>query len=646
MTKHTGRLEKRLPFFMELWKRNYGFPLLLMTLHFFFLTIPYLFGRIDHTALTVQDFLNHLQLQSLILTPLLALLLVYRIFGYIHDPDLAGLLFQLPKSRSQLYWSAQLLAFILLLLPRLFALLSFHLSALLLGIAKKTGFAEAAWSFWRSEYRLWVLGLALLGLSTLLFALSSGKGNALAISVLLMLLWPGLLLAIVGLFQLMLPGIDLSIEALLSLETYPHFHLLLFALSPLLASFFGSLVQQLPYFASYWSIAALIFVLAGWLAFVKRPMEWAGASEHERRPFQVLRFLISLLAGLGLGSIFAFVRATAMPEHWAKSMLPPFAIGVFLGTLLMSLVVDLLAERGAFYARQSLKRASLSLGGAIVLLLPLVLGFQGHFDRLPEPERYDRLSLIGEGTLQVEDQEAMAYFVRLLEEQNAGENPGLRVPRDPVSLLRYRQEIQQRLQGQVRLRTIRFVFEQDGERVLSRAFPIVMDQTLYEEMPERVKADPAVRLWLYHNGQLGFHSAYPSLKIHEEEPLNPNLRRLLRFEMEAEEAVVEGKRDRYKLYDDLLMEALLRDYQGMSLQERLALAQDPPASLAIHRGYYRQDRPKVMSHSYKDGKRLEGEKEPRMEEETLVFPLSSACKHFERRLQELRAWRREIIIDK
>lgn len=546
-------------------------------------------GLHSPTGRTAEASLGAYFLGMFALHALLVTILAARSFAFLHRQDDARLLLGFPLQRSQLWLSLILSDAALILASRLIG----GLLNLLLLLPAGVPFAGILYP----EIDLLLMSLACLAFWSFFFVISGRSFNALLYGLLLNLCWPLILFLLRFLAWNMLPGmppVDMNLEHDISF----------FMLSPLLGGFALSVQGTAGQLA--WLLFTIIFTFLSWLLFLRRPAERADTLDLQRLSFLPLRLLVSLTGGLGLGILFALIRANSLKSGLLRGLyqskvvittggsyaegaalpsngiMPALWIGLAAGSFMACLLMDLFLSRGEGKVRHSLPTAALAFLLSAVMVLTLSWGFFDYTGQRPDPQKASEILLQQgrEKCFLADSPESRRKLAELFEKKFKDGTPGLEIPRDFVSNERFRISGGSEDPGFVS--QVEMCWQQNGRRHRR------MLQLKREDIAslEELSPDPMARLFL--NTLSGFenHRFVDSVEISNKSTLTETQKAMLaQFKEDQTRAESQGSAHWPFMTSgqtQTLIGALLDDYSRLSQAERIELDKNSSQSLCLN----------------------------------------------------------------
>ena len=546
-------------------------------------------GLHSPTGRTAEASLGAYFLGMFALHALLVTILAARSFAFLHRQDDARLLLGFPLQRTQLWLSLILSDAALILASRLLG----GLLNLLLLLPAGTPFIDILYP----EIDLLLMSLACLAFWSFFFVISGRNFNALLYGLLLNLCWPLILFLLRFLAWNMLPGmppVNINLEQDISF----------FILSPLLGGFALSVQGTAGQLA--WLLFTIIFTFLSWLLFLRRPAERADTLDLQRLSFLPLRLLVSLTGGLGLGILFALIRANSLKSGLLRGLyqskvvittggsyaegaalpsngiMPALWIGLAAGSFMACLLMDLFLSRGEGKVRHSLPTAALAFLLSALMVLTLSWGFFDYTGQRPDPQKASEILLRQgrEKCFLADSPESRRKLVELFEKKFKDGTPGLEIPRDFVSNERFRISGGSEDPGFVS--QVEMCWQQNGRRHRR------MLQLKREDIAslEELSPDPMARLFL--NTLSGFenHRFVDSVEISNKSTLTETQKAMLaQFKEDQTRAESQGSAHWPFMTSgqtQALIGALLDDYSRLSEDERVELDQNSPQSLCLN----------------------------------------------------------------
>ena len=546
-------------------------------------------GLHSPTGRTAEASLGAYFLGMFALHALLVTILAARSFAFLHRQDDARLLLGFPLQRTQLWLSLILSDAALILASRLLG----GLLNLLLLLPAGVPFAGILYP----EIDLLLMSLACLAFWSFFFVISGRSFNALLYGLLLNLCWPLILFLLRFLAWNMLPGmppVDMNLEQNISF----------FILSPLLGGFALSVQGTAGQLA--WLLFTIIFTFLSWLLFLRRPAERADTLDLQRLSFLPLRLLVSLTGGLGLGILFALIRANSLKSGLLRGLyqskvvittggsyaegaalpsngiMPALWIGLAAGSFMACLLMDLFLSRGEGKVRHSLPTAALAFLLSALMVLTLSWGFFDYTGQRPDPQKASEIMLRQgrEKCFLADSPESRRKLVELFEKKFKDGTPGLEIPRDFVSNERFRISGGSEDPGFVS--QVEMCWQQNGRRHRR------MLQLKREDIAslEELSPDPMARLFL--NTLSGFenHRFVDSVEISNKSTLTETQKAMLaQFKEDQTRAESQGSAHWPFMTSgqtQTLIGALLDDYSRLSEAERIELDKNSSQSLCLN----------------------------------------------------------------
>lgn len=405
---------------------------------------------------------------------ILSAYLVHQFFSFLHQQDRCNQYFSLPLSRCQLFLQQNAVLFILILIPRLGALAQ---GWMIYGMAGRS-FQE----FMLRELAIFISVLASTYFLELFYLLSATSVHAILLFLLSNVFWPLAVLPGIYVAIAMLPGCAWLTQFYSIGRTLPLYAVFL---SPILSILDLSLQAQL-----YWlAFALLAWLLSGFL-FCRRPAEKATSPLWENPAYWPIRIIASSACGFALAIVFSEIRHEASEE---LETLPAFLIGLFAGSLISGLILDLILTRGSTDIRRKILCVLLSWG---ILIFPvgwMILGGFGYSARVPQLETLQSIAIQGEnavsGTLPrltFSEKASLEELTERFRESYQPDLPGMEIPRDLFSARRYMEALEERGISGV---DYDMSWREDGRQIrrLLRMNP-------ERDLPEIYEKDPGLRL--------------------------------------------------------------------------------------------------------------------------------------------------------
>lgn len=315
----------------------------------------------------------------LIFTLVIAVLL----FSYLHQKRSVDLFHSLPVGRTPMLlgrWCAGLTAIFAPILVN-------YIIAAVIGLSYGVDAAHTLSAVAGSM--LWLMLMSAAALTfTVFMAVCTGTTFDMVISVLgINVAYPLLIFVTCSFAGFLLPGLNISLSPESTVLT---------AFSPFAAAFLpyfgnmGSRIDSLSWlgklgggFLVWWIVLTLIMLAASVLLYKKRKSECAESSFAFPIPKIIIRFIVTAVAGLGMGLLFQM--STNSPFS--------FFIGLAAGSLAAHIVVEAVYSRGFKQMRRSFAYYGIFVALFLVVYGVLATGFFGYDTRLPNPDDVESVSV-------------------------------------------------------------------------------------------------------------------------------------------------------------------------------------------------------------------------------------------------------------
>lgn len=512
-----------------------------------------------------------------LLNLLFVVIIVHRLFSFLHKSESANFTFALPLTRSSIYLCLLSVYSLLILLMRA---LSFVQNIFV--------FPDFISEILPEELFIFIVLLASAAFLSYFYTEAANAFNAQCFALGINLLWP--------LFRL-------------SIYIYGSSYLYGFSLRDwglLFSPYFAGLVQGFsPGKALYWLCFAFVFILLAFFYFRLRPAEKSGRYEEGSKNYLLLKLLAAIVAALLFAYLLHGLRNKILARSEADRLI--LFIGVVCGALLSSMVLDLLFMRGRVKFFPSFARACLGLIPVLVILAIFATGAFGYTRRLPDADDTKELELsslkeLG-GTfipnyyrgiddekdpisLTLRDKDQIAGIRRLMDRQYNADNPGLKLPFNILSNEKSERYLKEKY-GEPFSYKIAVRWQEEGRPFsFTRYIPFYADPN--GEVLSELTKDPALALFFHHYGQNTIANDY-----YFESGQDGEGKKTCDVEHKVNDPWFVTLRNfsympRYYAHETGILRALHKDYQAMSREEREALYQSSDYVLVIE-GYYLED---------------------------------------------------------
>jgi hypothetical protein len=301
-----------------------------------------------------------------------------QMFTYLHSRTATDVYHVLPVRRQTLFAGRFLGGFLLVLVPQILTFSSILVIRLLPGyqILDMSLVIQTTLAFM-------LISLALYAVAVLAFVLTGTLFDAMFLLLMLNVVWPGTLLTIDTFVSMILPGFSMgNFASLVDVDRY----LLLAPAGELLKVCY----QPMRLFEVFWWIAlTLVMILGSMLVYRRRPSEFAGRPLVYRLPFLIVRFMVTLVAGLIFGYLYY--------ETYAN--LAAFIFSAAVGSLATHTLIEVILSRGF----RNFRRSLISYGVFIILFaagcVVVATGFFGFDTRLPAIDKIIEVRLTSRSDL-------------------------------------------------------------------------------------------------------------------------------------------------------------------------------------------------------------------------------------------------------
>jgi hypothetical protein len=306
-----------------------------------------------------------------------AIILVHRHFSFLHKQAEANLVLSLPAKRLELYGALWLSLLVNLLLARLLSLLQniFYAGSSLMPLSLML----------RLEGEILLRLIAVAAFLIFFYVSLSNSFNAQILAAVINLYY-FLFYILWGFYaSSMLPGYEPG--KLTDLAPY--------LLVPYLSGL-GIWADSASAHLIYWLCFSLLFAFLSAYFFQRREAEQVGQDSYMNASFIFARALSSLAGGLALGMLFTLMQldyGVAVQENWLVMI-----VGFVLGVLLVTLVADLIFQRGEVPLGKSLLASLFNLIPLALIVAVLASGGFGYTDKRPASGRTKEVSMRMAGT--------------------------------------------------------------------------------------------------------------------------------------------------------------------------------------------------------------------------------------------------------
>ena len=300
-----------------------------------------------------------------LITVLTLIISAGQMFTFLHKQTSIDVFLALPVRRKTLFTGLFAGGALLVLLPQV---LTFS-AVLLLRLLPGYSILDLALVI-RTALAFLLISLALYAAAVFSFVVTGRLFDAMFLLLMLNIAFPATLYTIDWMTDMILPGFSqVNFVSLINIDRY----LLLSPIGQLLKVAF----QPMSGFEIFWWILLVLILSAGsLLIFIRRPSEKAGQMQAYRLPFQIIRFLICLIAGLFFGYMYYFLYST----------LAAFAFSAVVGSFAVHTLIEAILSRGFHNFRKSLPSYGVFLLLFTAGCLIVTTGFAGYDTRLPDKD--------------------------------------------------------------------------------------------------------------------------------------------------------------------------------------------------------------------------------------------------------------------
>lgn len=284
---------------------------------------------------------------------IVVLLLVMRMFGFLHEPDASYFFFGLPVPRATSFKAltcTAVFSIVLINIPHM--LISWAL------ILYKEGWGEELQLRMMADGKLFILLLAVLAFTMLITMLTRSRFDALAYTTLFTIVWPIMITVVTFTISSFLPGFTLKSAYFLGssrIGAVPYSMLLV----PTLHIFVYYFLETGA--IAYWLIFSAVTFLIAFVLYSGRKAEFANTNFGYTAPYMVMRLISAFAVGLVFG--WAFYLANGMSSTLT------FLLGTILGGVISHIILDMIFYRINHRWRSTFK------GGFLTLLISAVFFF-------------------------------------------------------------------------------------------------------------------------------------------------------------------------------------------------------------------------------------------------------------------------------
>lgn len=577
----------RWSFFIWEVKKNWGLALAASVLEFLFLGLPILIG--NQGSVGPKSWWLILRMIAFPISLLICMILGSRLYFYLHDQEEGKELFSLPIRRSSLFTQSYIAGLVLLFVPRIISILwSIILSPRIRGTSFYGGTPLGMRNLLIQNGIIFLVLACAWAMLSLFHILCGRKGQAEWVTIMLNLLWPTMIVLFQIMAQEMLPGMPNHLSYL----TKNGREFILFLFSPFIAPFTFEAWRSLYFY--YWLAFFVLMSMLSLVFFLRRPAEKSGSELGQEKVFVPLRLLVSIVSAVGLAILFTSIRHYATESF--DGLLPATISGLVIGSILSSLIFDMIMERGKRSLTKSLGRATFSWIPIAIAMAILMSGFFSYSEKFPSKANTEELILAASNdkSLKVSytDPQLIESIAQAVKRNFPKENPGLDLPRKLFSRAQFEK------------------YNLENNRYFLMRTNITWKEGLFNRQREfdwrvngctaalnQLRNDPAFqiirfmeeRYWLRNRNI--YHSAYGMSEYHPENAMAKG-----QFEA-REKAVLPDWVSQYASISDVaksgfgssLLEAFHKDYSQLSDQERLALNRNAPYLFRVQTDYSNED---------------------------------------------------------
>ncbi len=368
--KHKSDARRFLDIFVHTIRKNYGISLILLGMLTLIHPISYYMSRSwaggtpDSLSYVPDQLIYSYSLLIIPLAGLVAIVLLVRIFGYMHKSVEVDLWHSLPIRRSTLFLAKYAASAVLLLLPLL--LIGIWGMAVLGSIPLTPGMMGLHPQLETTILPVYYLTVFMRGVMTLFAGTSmllviyvslGSSFDAIAATFSINGLWPGLVALLYSRYASTVPGLTMDYRS-------PILRAIISMFSPIVGYFsssalFGYGQNEFELGSLYWLLFGLICLVLAFVIYVRRPSEKAEALSTREPLYMVIRVLITLTSAFAASAIFAPITGSVAAD----------VISLLIGSLLAHIIVELIVARGAKTLLRSMAQY------AVTLILIAVIAF-------------------------------------------------------------------------------------------------------------------------------------------------------------------------------------------------------------------------------------------------------------------------------
>ncbi len=326
------------------------------------------------SSITIEEMFRYLMgIPLLVITTVFVVIIAGAMFSYLHNKTSLDVYHALPVKRSVLFAGRFLGGLIMILVPQALA----FLSVLIMSLFPKYNQLSSI-EVVNSGLIFILLSLALYTVSVMSFVLSGNRFDAMMLLLMFNIAWPATLYVIDSTTSRILPGFSINnYNNAINIDRY-------LALSPFGELLKASFLSIKTNMVIWWVAIIVVILLSSLLIYMRRPTELAGKPLAYRIPFLVIRFILCLIVGMILGSLYYDLFS-----KWYG-----FIFATVISTLAVHTLIEIIFSRGFKNFLKSL--VSYGVFAVIFALgfISITTGFFGFDTRIPDVNKVNSVQFV------------------------------------------------------------------------------------------------------------------------------------------------------------------------------------------------------------------------------------------------------------